>query len=376
MAIEFVAPDFIEGCSPEEIQDRMMANLPKDIDDMPGGFPYDFTMPTALEKSETIQFHMVRVLMLMFPQFAWGEWLDYHGKQANVTRRAGRRAEGKLRIEGNIGLEIPKGTIFCTAATDENSSVLFATDEEGVIEEGAVDIHITAVDAGKESNVIAGTVILAENPINGITSITNPKALTGGTDDEDDETYRARILEAYALETMNVGNNGDYVRWAKEVAGVGSVSVIPEWDGPGTVKLVIIDTNGDPAGTDICTEVYNHIMQPDSPMERKAPIGAALTVVSPDITKLNYVCTVKLVDGANIDEVKDNFKKNLSEYYLTAEAEGILKFARICSALINTEGIYDFSEITVNGKTGNVELPKNQFPVTESISMTEVEGAI
>lgn len=371
MAIEFVAPEFIEGSSPEEIQERMMANLPEDIDDMPGGFPYDFTMPTALEKSELIQFHMVRVLMLMFPQFAWGDWLDYHGAQANITRRAGRQAEGVLHIEGNIGTAIPAGTIFCTAATDENSSVLFATDEEATIEDGSVDIHITAVEAGKESNVIAGTVVLAEIPINGITSISNPEALKGGTDEEDDETYRARILEAYASETMNVGNNGDYVRWAKEVAGVGSVSIIPEWDGPGTVKLIIIDTNGEPASQDICDEVYNHIMCPDSPMDRKAPIGASLTVASPDIMNLTYTCKVKLEDEANIEDVRAAFQKKLEEYYLVAEEEGVLKFAKVCSALINTIGIYDFSEVTVNGTMANIELAKNQFPVTESISMTE-----
>lgn len=373
MALEFVAPEFIEGCSPEEIQGRMMENLPEDIDDMPGGFPYDFTMPTALEKSELIQFHMVRVLMLMFPQFAWGDWLDYHGAQANLTRRAGRQAEGILHIEGNIGTVIPARTIFCTAATDENSSVLFATDEDITIEDGTADINITAVEAGKESNVMAGTVVLAEIPINGITSITNPEALKGGTDEEDDEAYRARILEAYASETMNVGNNGDYVRWAKEVAGVGSASIIPEWDGPGTVKLVIIDTNGEPASKDICDEVYSYIMRPESSIDRKAPIGAVLTVVGPDVLNLDYVCKVKLKEEAVLEDVKAAFQKLLEDYYLTAEDEGVLKFAKICSALINTEGVFDFSEVTVNGGTANITLSKNQFPVTESIVMTTDE---
>ena len=83
---EFVAPDFVSGSNPEEIQERMMNNLPADIDDMPGGFPYDFTMPTALEKSELIQFHLVRTLMLMFPMWAWDEWLDLHGRQKGISR--------------------------------------------------------------------------------------------------------------------------------------------------------------------------------------------------------------------------------------------------------------------------------------------------
>ena len=44
---EFEIPDFIENMGPEQIHERMMASLPEDIDKMPGGFPFDYTMPTA-----------------------------------------------------------------------------------------------------------------------------------------------------------------------------------------------------------------------------------------------------------------------------------------------------------------------------------------
>ena len=59
MQPEFIRPDFIENNSADEIHQRMMNNLPADIDDMPGGFPYDFTKPAALEKDEFINYHMV-----------------------------------------------------------------------------------------------------------------------------------------------------------------------------------------------------------------------------------------------------------------------------------------------------------------------------
>ena len=55
MQPEFIKPDFMENCTADEIHARMMNNLPDDIDDMPGGFPYDFTMPAALEKDEFIK---------------------------------------------------------------------------------------------------------------------------------------------------------------------------------------------------------------------------------------------------------------------------------------------------------------------------------
>lgn len=84
MEYEFKNPDFIEGNSEEEIQERMMSSLPEWIDNLPGGFPYDFTMPTAIEKAEIMNFIIPRILMTMFPQFAWGEWLDLQIGRAHV----------------------------------------------------------------------------------------------------------------------------------------------------------------------------------------------------------------------------------------------------------------------------------------------------
>lgn len=56
MQPEFNRPEFLEGNSAEEIHERMMNNLPDDIDDMPGGFPYDMTMPAAVGKRRNYQF--------------------------------------------------------------------------------------------------------------------------------------------------------------------------------------------------------------------------------------------------------------------------------------------------------------------------------
>ena len=50
---EFHRPECFDGSTTDEIHERMMASLPDDIDDMPAGFPYDFTRPAAEEKSES-----------------------------------------------------------------------------------------------------------------------------------------------------------------------------------------------------------------------------------------------------------------------------------------------------------------------------------
>lgn len=112
MQPEFTKPEFIENNSAEEIHERMMNNLPPDIDDMPGGFPYDFTKPAALEKDEFINYHLVRALMIAFPQYAWDEWLDLHGQQVHLERHQPESASGKVKVTGKAGAVIAAGTVF------------------------------------------------------------------------------------------------------------------------------------------------------------------------------------------------------------------------------------------------------------------------
>ncbi len=370
MAIEFIPPEFVSGNEPDVIQERMMNNLPPDIDNMPGGFPYDFTMPTALEKSELIQFQLVRTLMLMFPMWAWGEWLDYHAKAAGIERRPAGYASGIVTVDGAIGTQIPSGTIFATPATAESSSIDFKTEEPYVIgETGTVDLEVTAVIPGKDSNVPAGTVVLLSKPIKGITSITNNQPITGGTEREDDETLRERIQEANESEsTSYVGNDSDYIRWAKEVVGVGAAIVVAEWSGPGTVKLVILDANGQPANETIIREVYNHIICPTDRLQRKAPIGAILTVVAPDVVPISYSGKVILSSGYELALVTEEFKRNLLKYYEMAKNEGVLKYTKLASALSDTNGISDYEDFLINGGTKNIILREDEYPETAEIN--------
>ena len=83
----FSAPDWLKTETAEQIQARMMESLPPDIDDTEGGFPWDFTYPTALEKDELLNFHLVETLKLMFPAWAYGAYLDGHARADGLSRR-------------------------------------------------------------------------------------------------------------------------------------------------------------------------------------------------------------------------------------------------------------------------------------------------
>lgn len=96
---EFEVPEFVSESDSDQIQERMMGNLPADISDMEGDFPYDFTMPTAIEISQLVQFNLVRCLMVAFPEYSWGDWMDLHGAEAGVTRKEAVAATGTVSVK-------------------------------------------------------------------------------------------------------------------------------------------------------------------------------------------------------------------------------------------------------------------------------------
>jgi uncharacterized phage protein gp47/JayE len=370
---EFTNPDFIQGSSEDEIHERMMANLPDDIDDMPGGFPYDFTKPAAIEKSEFINYHMVRALMIAFPQYAWDDWLDNHGMQVHLPRQEAQNASGNITITGTAGAEISAGTVFCTAATDDSPSIEFSSDNDCIIgDDGTVTVSVTAVTAGTQSNVAAKTITLMSKPDKNISEVINDEPITGGTERESDDDYYDRIAAEYSNSMTYLGNDSDYIRWAKE-AGAGDCIVVSAADGPGTVKLVLVDRNGQPANEALINTVYDYIVSPDDRSKRLLPTACAkLSCIAATTVKINYICTGLSFDNTtDIEQIAADFKTAVATVYDKAKSDNILRYNDIRPLLSEISGVKDFSTFTVNGGIENIKLAQEEYPETGTVTFTE-----
>lgn len=402
----YTAPEFLQGQSADEIHSRMLANLPDDIDKSQGNIPWDFTRPAALEKAEFAEFTINETIKLIFVHWAYGEWLDLHGEKVSCYRRAANSASGELAVTGKAGTVIPAGFQFATPA-NLTASVIFETLEETTLEgepdesTGMVTTSVTvqAVDGGLIGNVAADTIKLMVNPMTSISYITNPDAMTGGTEEETDDVYRERILDAMRNSNSMTGCNADYIRWGKEVSAVGQVIVDPEWPDPslpesfhyidadgnercaGAVRLIIIDSNGVPANQQILDAVYLHIAGTgDTDIERLMPIGAHLTVIAPEGVDVDIAANVEFEDGADIDAVTALFKTNLAAYWLEVGQEatdnsathtGYIRWVQVGAVLAKTDGVVDYSDLTVNGGTANIAVTQTQYPVTGEVTLRD-----
>lgn len=369
---EFTMPDFLLNNSADDIHARMMNYLPADIDNLPGGFPYDFTRPAALEKDELINFHLVRAVMIAFPQYAWDEWLDLHGQQVGIKRHASGCASGYVKVSGATGTIISAGTIFCTPATDTGPSIEFYSYEEAEIgEDGTALIPITAVEAGISSNVASGTINLMSKPNKAVISVINEEPMSGGTERENNNDYYDRIAAEYDNSMTFLGNDSDYIRWAKE-AGAGDCIVISAAHGPGTVELVLVDANGKPANDTLIKAVYNYIVSPDDRSARLLPTACSeFSCIAAKTVSIDFTITgLQFDETTDIETIKAEFALKVLSIYSTAKAEGILRYNDVRPLISVITGVEDFDTFLVNGSMDNINLSSEEYPETGTLNFS------
>lgn len=370
----YTPPMILTDVDDDIIHARMLEALPNDIDKTEGGFAHDFTRPAALEKAE-MMIAVNDAVQVFFPAWSYGGYLDKLAGSVGLSRKAAQPAETYLEITGTEGTIVPAGFIFATPKSGDIASIEFEVVESTTISaEGKATVLVRCTETGLIGNVPENSITLMSSPMKGVTTIRNPAAATGGIETEDDESLRARIEEREKNnEASFVGNDSDYKRWAKEVDGVGSVVVVPEWmgKGSGTVKLIVMDANGMPANDTILRAVYDHIISPDNRDYRLAPIGAILTVTTAEAVGLTFSATILLEEDAVIDDVVKAYRTNLLAYFEEAKAESCIRYTRVCSVLSETKGVLDYSNMLLNGATANIAITADDYPTIATVALTE-----
>ncbi|GEO26220.1 hypothetical protein AAC03nite_20050 [Alicyclobacillus acidoterrestris] len=259
---EYALPSWLDDqLDSDAILQDMLQDVPDDLDKSKAGFVWDALAPASIKFALAASWAQ-QMLQRGFAQTTFGTYLDYRGGEHGISRFLAQPATGQVTFTGTPGTLIPSGTRVSTVSTDTTQAVFFDTQADATIgSDGTVTVAVTAEDAGTGGNVPANSITLLGDTIDGISSLTNSAATTGGLDDEDDDSYLARYLTKVQNPSSG-GNKADYINWAMEVAGVGGVSVIPVRDGPGTVSIAIINTDKVPASQDLVDAVQNYIAPP------------------------------------------------------------------------------------------------------------------
>lgn len=357
----------------ETVHQRMLSNF-QDISTLEGDFIYDATRPTAEQIAELKQLGLQNNLKIAFPQTSYGTYLEWLGECKGVFKNQATKSVGMVTFNGAQGTIITKGTIVTTIATDEKQSIEFELLETKTIEENeTVDIKAECRETGTIGNVSQNTVTVLLGSISGIKSVTNKEDFKGGTDIEDEEHFRERVLVAEQEDKLS-GASSDYIRWSKEVDGVGYAYVVSEWNGAGTVKVLILDKNRKAATQELINKVQEYIypLNVEGNRDGKAPIGAIVTIATPQTLLINVKASFVFSNGFSQETVLNILKNKIDKYLDKIDIGGTVSYNAIYSLtgsmMLADEGIQDFSNLTINDGTTNIILNDQVVGIGEIIN--------
>jgi uncharacterized phage protein gp47/JayE len=277
------------------------------------------------------------------------DWPDVAGATGYRVYRAA--------AAGAPGLRVYDGAVSTFTDTGAAGTESGPPDQDTT---AAVELAVEAITPGVEGNLAAHAVVNLDTPNSGVDAVTNAAPMTGGEDEENDESLRARVLAEF--EGGGGGVEADYRRWALSREGVGEVHVTPVFNGPGTVQVVIMDANGDPVPPAVVTDVQDYIDPVAGQAQGQAPPGIAVTVATPAAVAINVAATITFETGYSLDgtggtvATRAALEAALSGYIDELDVGEDVVYEHVKSRLFRVKGVYNISGVTVNGGTADVAL--------------------
>ncbi len=345
-----------ENITYEDILDRMLERVPDDVDKREGSLVYDALAPAAVEM-QLMYIELDVILKEAFADTASRENLIRRAAERGIRPKAATKAILKAEFTPDT-LEIPPGSRFsCDALNytvqDKKSDGIYELECET---EGAV------------GNAVFGRLIPIEY-IKGLETAALTELLIPGKEEEETEAIREKYFASFDAQAFG-GNIRDYEKKTLDIQGVGAAMVTPVWNGGGTVKVTILDSEYNRANERLLERVQRTIdPTQDGWGAGFAPIGHVVTVDTPSELKIDVNLEITYDTGYEFEDLKsqiseaiENYLKELREHWSKDEALTIRR-TQIESRIIGITGIIDILQSKLNGKAENIILSKEYIPV-------------
>lgn len=347
-----------ENVTYDFILEKLLSKIPGTFDKRTSSPVYHALAPAALELAEAY-IYLDMVLEEGFADTASYYYLIKRAAERNIYPKEAKKA----MVRGEFvpaDVEIPMGERF--RLNDLNYIVQSKT-AEGVYRlqcetEGAV--------GNQQLGIITpiGTVMNLES--GRITEVLIP-----GEDEEEIEVFRNRYYASFDAQAFG-GNEADYKEKVKKLQGVGGVKVIPAWVGGGTVKLIILNSEGRRPSGELIESIQNEV----DPTVRSgegmgfAPIGHRVTVFGVKEALIDIETNITCLAGYTkelllplLQEAADDYFAELSESWEGLNRAGLVIYiSKLEARFLDVEGVLDVSGTKLNREERNLVLDADAIP--------------
>lgn len=303
------------------------------------------------------------VLNQSFPQTAQDVYLDRHAAMRGLSRLPASKATGTLRFSVDsppaLPVNIPAGTVCMTA--DERR---FRTTDDVTleVEKTYVDAPAEALEGGSGGNAVAGAVrFLTACPV-AVTACVNPAAFSGGSDSEDDEALRERVLESYRR-LPNGANAAWYEQTAMSHDGVAAARAVGRARGIGTVDVYIAGENGLP-GAALLEKVQ-------ADLQERREIAVDVRVKAPAAVPVNVSAAIAVRENADFSEVKARAELAITSLFNGRMLGRPVLLAELGSRIYTLEGV---ENCRLSAPAADLTGDCTALPVLGTLSVTKLEA--
>ena len=381
-------PDYIDEQDYEYILARYLGNVRNDVDKREGSIIWDSGAPCCIEIAIAYMY-LQSMILNAFAASAQSPFLELRCEEQGITRDPATYAK-RLGVftNGQGGpYSLVMGTEFSTISETNlvNFRVIEVYTENGITVPGSYILQCT--ETGTIGNEYFGEIVPVLN-LTGLATATLTDILVPGENDQDIEELRAEYFETVNQKPFG-GNITEYRQFVEAIEGVGGTQIYPVWNGGGTVKISFIDSSFNAPSSTLIQEVQKAV-DPHYNDEYAgmglgtAPIGHVVTVVGAAEFKVDIVASIELEQGYTLQQIQPSIKDSIEEYFLNLrknwkKADDLNNYsveiiiARVRSAILNTIGVKNITDCTLNGDTVDIVLTEDstlqQLPVTGDITI-------
>lgn len=366
----------------EQLMKDVLAAAPPGIDIRQGSIFFD-SVSAVVNKIARLYSDLDRVFTLVFITDASGEYLDLRAAEFGMRRLAATPAKYRFAY---TGARPAAGWRFF----HNDSGYYFLLRESG-----AGELYLEAETPGVACNDIQdGDIAVPVDTVVGMTSANFAGVYEYGTDAEEDDALRERIMEKVAGPAEN-GNKQHYKTWCESRDGVGRARIEPLWNGENTVKAVLISPLGLPVPESVVADVQQYVDPADLGMTVEvggkvytvgdglgngvANIGAHFTAVAAEPLAIDLAFSAELASGRTLEELQEAVSSAVADYLedLVVNAEEsevvIVRLSAIGAILSGLPRcLVDYHDLTLNGGTDNIRAGDDEVPVLGEVAIRVV----
>ena len=199
-----------------------------------------------------LEYNDQQMLRAGFLPTSYGSFLDLFGEELDAPRTLGVSAQGTVTFSISEALTYPITIPQYTRLVASSTGLFYQTymTVEIPVGETSVDCPVFSEVPGAGTNTDAGTIdLFYDDATYSEVSVTNAEAITGGTDTESDEDYRARLME---IKSQDGFGSMEYYKRLGKVAGVHDIAIV---DSASYTGKVLVNPYTKPLTNTILVEV-------------------------------------------------------------------------------------------------------------------------